>query len=40
MTILVILLGMMVGLAWFMPDDRTHDQDDSTIKNQDETGLP
>ncbi len=23
MTILVVLLGMMAGLAWFLPDDKS-----------------
>lgn len=26
--ILVVLLGMMVGLAWFLPDDKTRDEKD------------
>ncbi len=30
MTILVVLLGMMAGLAWFMPDKESSDQHDET----------
>lgn len=25
MTLVVVLLGMMAGLAWFLPDDKTRD---------------
>lgn len=35
MTILVVLLGMMAGLAWFLPDDKGNDQDES-LNNYDE----
>lgn len=25
MTLVVVLLGMMAGLAWFLPDEKTND---------------
>lgn len=34
MTILVVLLGMMAGLAWFLPDDKARDSNEETITNQ------
>lgn len=35
MTILVVLLGMMVGIAWFLPEDQPRDVDESIIPKQD-----
>jgi hypothetical protein len=32
MTLLVVLLGMMAGLAWLLPDDRAQEQDESSNK--------
>lgn len=29
MTLLVVLLGMMAGLAWFLPDEKSNKQDES-----------
>ncbi len=34
MTILVVLLGMMAGLAWFLPDDKARDNQSDQINNQ------
>lgn len=31
MTILVVLLGMMAGLAWFLPDERKRESIDDSL---------
>jgi hypothetical protein len=34
MTLLVVLLGMMAGLAWFLPDDRARDKAEESLTEQ------
>jgi len=34
MTILVVLLGMMAGLAWFLPDDKARETEEESFTNQ------
>ncbi|HZQ07428.1 MAG TPA: hypothetical protein VFD70_12685 [Anaerolineae bacterium] len=36
MTILVVILGMVVGLAWFLPDGDRKDNDQSTTHQEEQ----
>lgn len=34
MILVVVLLGMMAGLAWFLPDDKARESEQEKITNQ------